>query len=141
MSNTIEARRNKPFSSLDMLREYTAQFGVPAPGTDDEFPPHKPIGGDEAHELIRWWSIDSVANPASDPRHERTWDALQGIADDYELPLDEFLGAVWFVAHHNGAYTRLDAKNRIGCALGEIERVMEAFCRVNSGEERTSWVL
>lgn len=63
-------------------------------GTDDELLPHAPISGDAAAELITEWCSGSVANPTGNPRDDGPWDMLQHMADDYEVPLDEFLGAI-----------------------------------------------
>ena len=116
------------FSSLDMLREYTAQFGVNYDESTDTFLPHEPISGDAAAELIRTWSTGSVANPTADPKNDRIWDMLAELADDYAVPLDEFLGAVWFVSRHNGAYKLVPhVQDQVGCAMGEIQRVLGAF--------------
>ena len=50
------------------------------------------------------------------------------IADDHKLPIDELLGAIWFVAQHNGAYKQVpDEQDQIGCAVGEILRVLGTF--------------
>jgi hypothetical protein len=117
------------FSSLDLLRAYTAQFdGAEYNETDDKFLPHEPINAADAAELVRKWSTGSVSNPTGDPKNDRTWTLLQSLADDYGVPVDEFLGAVHFVSQHNGAYKCVPRlEDRIGCAMGEITRVLGAF--------------
>jgi hypothetical protein len=115
------------FSSLDLLRAYTAQFAVEL-GPDDEFLPHGPINAADAAELITKWTTGSVGNPTGDPKDDRTWTVLQCIADEFDVPLDEFLGAAHFVSQHNGAYKYAPhISDPIGCAMGEITRVLGAF--------------
>ena len=49
------------------------------------------------------------------------------MANEYGVPLDEILGAIWFVSQHNGAYKNIRVPDQIGCAVGEITRVLGAF--------------
>jgi hypothetical protein len=117
------------FSNLDLLRAYTAQFAVEL-GPDDEFLPHEPINAADAAELVRKWSTGSVVSELYPPEeaHDIRWSALAALADDYGVPVDEFLGAVHFVSQHNGAYKDVPRlADRIGCAMGEITRVLGAF--------------
>ncbi|MCA2265198.1 hypothetical protein [Mycobacterium marseillense] len=58
----------------------------------------------------------------------KVWSVLAELTDDYGVPIDEFLGAVWFVSQHNSAYKHVPRlPDQIGCALGEITRVLIAF--------------
>jgi len=120
-------------NNLDVLRAYTAQFGVQL-GPDDEFLPHEPISGDAAAELVSKWSTGSVVNPSGDSGNDLVWSMLQAYADSYEVPLDEYLGAIWFVSQHNGAYKRAPLiQDQIGCAVGEVTRVLDAFRQLTGG--------
>jgi hypothetical protein len=123
------------FNNLDVLRAYTARFDGAELGPDDEFLPHEPINAAAAAELIRKWSTGSVSNPTMNPKNDLIWSVLAQMADDYKVPLDEFLGAVHFVAQHNGAYKRLGAPDQVGFAMGEITRVLAAFSELAAGNE------
>jgi hypothetical protein len=116
-------------TNLDLLRSYTAQFGIEL-GPDDEFLPHQPINADDAAELVQKWRtgsrlVDIVGGP--EKHNDLAWSVFQQYADDYEIPLDEFLGAVHFVSQHNGAYKYLPRiADQIGCAMDEVTRVLAA---------------
>jgi hypothetical protein len=117
------------FSNLDLLRAYTARFGVEL-GPDDEFLPHEPINAADAAELVQKWSTGSVVHELDPPEkaQDTIWSVLAALADDYGVPVDEFLGAVHFVSQHNGAYKDVPhLADRIGYAIGEITRVLGAF--------------
>ena len=126
MSNTATP---STFSSLDLLRAYTSQFCVEL-GPDDEPLPHEPIHAADATELVQKWKTGSALYP-SEELDDDAWSVLSRMADDYGIPLDEFLGAVHFVALHNGAYKDVPSiEDQIGCALGEITRVLGAFTKL-----------
>ena len=66
------------FSSLDLLRAYTAQFDSAELGPDDEFLPHEPISADAAAELVTKWKTGSVASQAEDGGAEPRVDTAAG---------------------------------------------------------------
>lgn len=121
--------------NLDVLRAYTRQFAVELDAENEDFLPHQPIEAAEAAELVRKWSFGSVNNPTGDPRNDKTWTLLQAMADDYGIPIDEFLGAVWFVAQHNGAYKDVQPiRDQIGCAMGEVIRVLQTVSELRESQ-------
>lgn len=48
-------------TNLDVLRAYTAQFGVEV-GPDETFMPHEPVSADAAAEVVRNWVTGSVTS-------------------------------------------------------------------------------
>ena len=114
------------FSNLDILRAYTAQFDGAELRPDDEFLPHEPINVANAAELVQKWKTGSVRYP-SEELDDDAWSMLAITAEDFGVPIDEFLGAVHFVSQHNGAYKHVRVADQIGCAMGEIIRVLGAF--------------
>lgn len=114
-------------NSLDVLRTYTAHYdGAEYDEANDTFLPHEPINAVDAVELVRKWQSNSVLEPG-DKHDDLTWSVLQRFADDYGVPIDEFIGAVHYIAEHNGAYAKVGIADQIGCAMGEVLRVLSTF--------------
>ena len=125
------------FSAVDVLRAYTRQFesghALDEDGNIIEHH-HQPADAARAGEFVQKWSAEGDGTAMRELNlalHEKTgtevdwWAPVAAIAEDYDVPLDEFIGAVLYVAEHNGAYGRLP-RDQMGCAVGEIVRVLSA---------------